>query len=111
MAIKAPPGTYTVSTIHFVNRMGGLIHHKNIEKPTGKLPISAPFKVDPGKIYYLGDFVGETSVKIEGGYIHQAWRIKDYTYKPKQTAEIFVTEHPEFKNIVIEEPFRASVPK
>jgi hypothetical protein len=107
LAIQVLPGTYNISSFVFTEGDSSSNNNRLFrEKPIMQEYMIAPFKVEAGKIYYLGDFQAETGFWIEDRIIHNTWKIMDYRYNPQETAKVFANEHQAFKTLEVLEPLR-----
>lgn len=68
--IRVNPGSYEISKFIAANAFGGL----EGEKDLSGWPYKTTVKVEPGKVYYIGDFVAEFEVR--GG--NMIWSIDSY---------------------------------
>lgn len=87
-AIAVRPGTYHLQGWKMSNGM------KSKDFAPDNKELVKPFKVEAGQAYYLGDFVGESSVLPMDNKIHYHWWITQINYEFDRTDEEFRAAYP-----------------
>lgn len=71
VVIAVPSGSYSISKLVFAT----YDYAKAGEKPILDSRLASPFIVEPGKAYYIGDYVAESGGTYKGGTTTQSWRL------------------------------------
>jgi hypothetical protein len=72
VVLAVPSGSYSINKLVFAT----YDYVKAGEKPVPRSRLSSPFVVEPGKAYYIGDYVAESNGgAVGGGMVNQSWRL------------------------------------
>lgn len=100
VAIPVAPGRYQIVGFVFTAKNGfgaNLTKGERLVDESKRVFIN----VEGGKLYYLGDFVGEAKATHMGSYIQQQWRISKVSYSPDDTVRTFFENNPSFRDMPV----------
>jgi hypothetical protein len=97
VVIAVPAGSYSISKLVFATYDYG----KAGERPIVDPRLSAPFAVESGKAYYIGDYVAESGGRASGLQINQSWRLSSIRDSFEDTTAQFKLKFPLLKGLDI----------
>jgi hypothetical protein len=97
IAIK--PGNYVLKKFVYAYNSGQIVSEKLISEG----PLTKVIKIEPGKAYYIADFVGQASFySTGGGGVMHSWRLDSIKDNFNNTTIEFKNKYPEFKKLETE---------
>lgn len=93
------PGVYTLTKFSFAKKDLFVMGTELRDSVITDQRLAKPFRVEPGKAYYIGDFVGQSSV--EYGYsIHTFhWKIRSIRNNYEDSTEELKGKYPNLKDV------------
>lgn len=91
--VEVKPGKYYIGKISYIKDTGT----ESGEHPITEESPAAEFQLEPGKIYYLGDYLGSSSREFTGNFINYKWRLQSIQDNFNNSTEIIKTMYPSFQ--------------
>jgi hypothetical protein len=97
--IAVKPGIYKISKISFARGDFSALTTSVGEKPINDPRLTTEFRVEPGKAYYVGDFVGRTSADYYVVSMVQHWQMQSVANNYDNTTNELKEKFLNFKEI------------
>jgi len=92
-ALELDPGRYTIGKIAFLINNNTWYKEVSLNEDVP----DADFLLEPGKIYYIGDYIGYTHMEDKPLEIHYEWQLQELDDNFKSTTSIIKTTYSPFR--------------
>lgn len=90
VVLAVPSGSYSINKLVFAT----YDYAKAGEKPIPGSRLRSPFIVEPGKAYYIGDYLAESGGAAGGGVLNQFWRLSSIRDAYEESTSQFKSKFP-----------------